>query len=513
MRTTITCLLFLIFQFVNAQVTNGLIQSFRFNNNYTNDAGDVTFSTTSLTADRDGVPNSAINITYSSQSQAVIPGLPYGSSPRTIAFWAKANSFSGLNYDPVFTYGTGTPGNSCGGSFSADRVMFLGHTDNLTLILGNQNVAGAWYHFIMTYDGTAAKIYRNGSLLGQLDKSWNTINNNDIFRLGVGVGGEQWFSGAVDELKIYNRALDSSEAVELYKGEIRLCDNVAGYFGFNASASSHNGSSVFTTTDPVYPVMYTPDRNNMGNGALQTFQAATQPRAASIPGLPVGNSARTIAFWMKTSTAFTSQPTYFTYGNNANNQTFGLYSATNGNLVFQGFGAGNDVVITNSQLALNNWYHIAVVYNSYTVKVYVNGVLRHSFSNAALNTGNSAFRIGSFNGAVDDLLIYSRALSFGEIESLYSNGIVSCGTLAVSESNMTVKGNISLYPVPVKDFLTIKTEEPVEKVEIFSFSGRKIMEERSLRIDMGQLPAGNYIIRITGRKNNVYSKVITRSDK
>lgn len=423
------CLLGLLVWNTNtkAQVINGLIQHFKFDNSYTNEAGNVTFSASSFTTDREGNANSAIAISYSTQSQATIPGLPYGSAPRTISFWAKANQFFGLNYDPVFTYGTGTSNNAFSGCFSADRVLISAHTSHATWILGfgNQNVAGTWYHFTMTYDGTNAKIYRNGVLLGSEPRTWNTINNNDIFKLGLGVAGEQWFSGAIDDLKIFDRAIDATEALQLYQGDIDVCSNLLAYYNFDDpyNLSDHTETIPFTTTDPMYHISATAGRVNY---ALQTYQQATQPRTISLPGLPTGNNPRTIVFWLYTSSQFSVTQTFFSYGAAANAQTFGLYNNASGKLVFYGYGAGNDVT-TSATISRNTWTQIAVVHNSNMVKIYTNGVLRHSFIPAnTLNTASSTFKIGSFDGGVDDLAIYSRALSFAEIEHLYINGALNC---------------------------------------------------------------------------------------
>lgn len=447
MKKLFTLTLLLCFLFGNkseAQVTNGLIQHFKFDNSYANEAGNVSFSSTSFTTDREGVPNSAIVInTTTLQSQATIPGLPYGNAARTVSFWVKASSFSGLNYDPVFTYGTGTASNSFGGSFCADRIAIIGHTNNATTILGfgNLNVVGTWYQVTLSYDGTNAKIYRNGVLINTQAMSWNTINNSNIFKLGIGAGGEKFFNGAIDDLKIFDRAISDSEASLLYNGNIDVCSNLLSYFSFDNNTTDHTGTTNFTTTDGVYPVTRTIGRAGGSDYALQTIQAATQPRTISIPEMPVGNASRTIAFWMKTTTPFSTSQSFFTYGTNGNAQTFGLYNNSSGELIFQGYGAGNDVA-TGATIGQNAWVQIALVFNKYLVKVYTNGVLRHSFTpSTALNTGSSAFKIGSFNGAIDDLSIYDRALTFGEIEALYNNSALTCPVKPIiSNTASTVNG-------------------------------------------------------------------------
>ena len=60
---TFTFLLVVFFTVGNAQVTAGLIQYFKFDNSYTNEANTVSFSPTSFDYDRSGYPNSAIRMT------------------------------------------------------------------------------------------------------------------------------------------------------------------------------------------------------------------------------------------------------------------------------------------------------------------------------------------------------------------------------------------------------------------------------------------------------------------
>ena len=79
--------------------------------------------------------------------------------------------------------------------------------------------------------------------------------------------------------------------------------------------------------------------------------------------------------------------------------------------------------------ALNVWYHVAGVYNASarTLDIYVNGVLNNgtlsgtvpaSQINSAVNV-NIGRRSGGFyfNGMIDDVRIYNRALSQAEIQA------------------------------------------------------------------------------------------------
>jgi hypothetical protein len=92
---------------------------------------------------------------------------------------------------------------------------------------------------------------------------------------------------------------------------------------------------------------------------------------------------------------------------------------------------GTDPLDASAPIKLNQWQHIAVVADGVTLRVYSNGELMPGLD--SIKAGNSfsdtdaPFQIGAgggygknyfFNGAIDDLLIYNRALSEEEIKTL-----------------------------------------------------------------------------------------------
>jgi hypothetical protein len=72
--------------------------------------------------------------------------------------------------------------------------------------------------------------------------------------------------------------------------------------------------------------------------------------------------------------------------------------------------------------------------------------------------------------------------------------------------------SVKLYPNPVDDFLTINSEIPLTKVEIYSILGRKVKEFNagfnSMRID--NLSNGVYIVRILAEKGSTSRKLIKK---
>jgi len=500
MKTRLLFLFFMPFFTGNAQVTDGLIQYFKFDNSYANEAGTVSFSTTSFDYDRSGYPSSAVRMTYALQSQATIPGLPYGNAPRTISFWTKSLADAGLNYGPIFTYGTGTSGNAFGGGVSTDRTMLMGHTDNYTILMGgNPNTVGVWYHFVYTYDGTTAKMYRNGQLLGSMAKSWNTINNSDIFKLGVGVGGEQWFNGLIDDLKIYNRAVTDAEATQIYNEPNTHTVGLIKSFSFDNTPADDTNSVSFTTSNATYPITYTAGRSGAGQ-ALVTTASAT--RTCTIPNLPLGKTDRTISFWYY-HTTFSPITSYASLGYGATTQynTFGFYlNASSVNFS----GSSYDASFVNGTTNPYQWYHAVLVFESDNVKIYINGVIKGTMSRPLVNTTLTSFRINAFAGAIDDLKIYDRALKQADITSLYNNNTLS--TSDFNQNNLKV----ALYPNPVQDILNVQMGDEIKSVAIYNLQGQKVLESNQKQINISNLHSGVYMVRIEDENSGVATKRIIK---
>jgi hypothetical protein len=77
-----------------------------------------------------------------------------------------------------------------------------------------------------------------------------------------------------------------------------------------------------------------------------------------------------------------------------------------------------------SALPLNAWTHLAATYDGSRIRLYVNGVeVGSATASSALVTTSGALRIGGntvwgeyFRGRLDDIRIYNRVLSAGEIQ-------------------------------------------------------------------------------------------------
>ena len=92
--------------------------------------------------------------------------------------------------------------------------------------------------------------------------------------------------------------------------------------------------------------------------------------------------------------------------------------------------AGGMCETASDVVPANRWTHVAIVGNGASFRIYVNGILsQDSFfkttdgTNAMYYVGGDPSFIGeSFTGLIDDVRIYNRAITEGEILYLYSEG-------------------------------------------------------------------------------------------
>jgi len=101
------------------------------------------------------------------------------------------------------------------------------------------------------------------------------------------------------------------------------------------------------------------------------------------------------------------------------------------------------------------------------------------------------------------------------VKALYSIG-ESAGDCAVVDvavgDDERSKNRIRVYPNPVHGFLNIESDQPIDNISIFTYSGQKIYQsikpETRLRKDVSSLSPGIYFIRITTTGNTSILKVV-----
>jgi hypothetical protein len=69
----------------------------------------------------------------------------------------------------------------------------------------------AWAHLTATFDGSALRFYVNGTLVRTVNTTGNIVNGTGPLRIGGNAPWGEYFSGQIDDVRIYNRALNQTE--------------------------------------------------------------------------------------------------------------------------------------------------------------------------------------------------------------------------------------------------------------------------------------------------------------
>ncbi|MCX6013465.1 MAG: LamG domain-containing protein [Chloroflexi bacterium] len=188
--------------------------------------------------------------------------------------------------------------------------------------------------------------------------------------------------------------------------------------------------------------------DDSGNGNNGTIYGATQVngvvgKALSFDGndyVNCGSDASlspanfTAEVWIKAdqATAANRYLTIYTHGANGYSAGYRLLFGESTQAVTFQWGDGTAKNGQISAVADWNWNHVAVTYNSSAIRLYLNGHLKAEDTsvNFGYGAGMKYFRIGMagggvsyFNGLIDDVRIYSEALTQARIQQLYAEGL------------------------------------------------------------------------------------------
>jgi hypothetical protein len=353
--------------------------------------------------------------------------------------------------------------------------MFWG--DGAQLVSPNLVNDGQFHHLVITYDGAAQSLYLDGQLAGNSPFVQTGYAPVYQYQFGTGYTGGweatpgQWFpfTGVLDELSLYDRALSSGEVAALFQsGTAGKCAPAgAGLvlrhrYGFNGPSSSlvitdsvrrAHGALVFGNTQAPY-TNGIPDGSGLsGNGTLELRGdngcVLLPPRLVSVL------SNFTIEAWITWNGPRTSVwQRVFDFGisdvgTNANGigTNYVMFTPARGGTELMGFeettvnpfGTVSDPqsLILNGPgpFAIEEEVYVAITYDPLggSSRLYLNGELAASatgafnlsgrFTDYSCWLGRSQWhRDPYFNGSYNEFRIWEGVLSDAEVASHYAAG-------------------------------------------------------------------------------------------
>jgi hypothetical protein len=147
----------------------------------------------------------------------------------------------GGNYTPAFIITNGIP--------SGEGGIVRDYSNNISL--------DTWCHVAGTYNGSLMSLYLNRELIATSEANFTIGTNDKAFFIGGVEALPYKTNGSIDEVMIYNRALNESEIRQIY----------------NAQKPAESGG--FRTNISQFGITWFFDKNLTTNGALGTYQYGT----------------------------------------------------------------------------------------------------------------------------------------------------------------------------------------------------------------------------------------------
>ncbi len=357
-----------------------------------------------------------------------------GVSSLSVGFWIRTSGTSGEQ--TVISAANSLQDNEM-------KIVFLTNTvlevviDNVAQTMNIESVAtDRWVHFAIAMSSTTTTIYRDGELIGTM-ASHGTGGSLSIQGLVVGQD-QDWLLGGygparrliadLDDLTLYNTAIDEATVAELYGlvGHWKL-DETSGTVAADSTGSGFDGThtgGVTVNANGPYP----------GVGAVAADFDGTDDNV-DLPDMKIDySSGLTVAFWVKPSQA-PGTGEYYVFLDLANGQAVDeIWLGWINNVGFQLYMTDNadgstlKTIEDNTNLEVGKWVHlVATVDSAGNATLYRNGEVTKSgfYTSIPTNVLRTQTFIAmspwddNFPGSMDDVRLYNRPLSATEISELY----------------------------------------------------------------------------------------------
>ncbi|MBN1788408.1 MAG: peptidylprolyl isomerase [Sedimentisphaerales bacterium] len=383
-----------------------------------------------------GIPNSAALAFNGTSDYVSIPketNLLTGTNDFSVAGWMyfNAGTLAGTTFPPhnllvwlndiggsvQFCIGAeGTFMNvwACGGTPSPLYVPYLFSEEQ-------------WYYLVFTRGGNTWKAYVNGSEVGSNTSSCSLGNPISDYYIGGAPELGQYFDGIIDEVVVYNVAISAQRVENMYTKFF-----LTHLWPFDEGTGTMASDQVGLADGTVSGTEWTAGKFDSALSFDGTDDYVVIPQASD---LIVGTDDFTVAGWM-----------YFDAGTLAGttfppHNLLAWLNDTGGSVQFCVGAEGTFMNVwacggTPSPLYVpylfseQQWYHLAFTRQGDTWKAYVNGSeIGTTTSSCSLGNAVGDYYIGGvvplgqyFDGKIDDVRIYNKALSESEISNLYYIG-------------------------------------------------------------------------------------------
>jgi hypothetical protein len=460
--------------------TDGLVGWWPFNGNANDESGngnDGTVNGATLTEDRFGISNSSYSFDGISNfiQTADSPSLSF-IEDFTISAWIKQSTTT-TNYNTILNKRLGgnwsynlSISNILGGSGEEINKLISGRRNNdgaqTEYRFSNTPTSfDAWQHMLVVVKNDTLKFYLDGADAGYINgyngaggyvpfgNSFSIPMINQPVGITIGdcnCGGSEHMNGLIDDVALYNRALNEQEIQNLYTGTTpppcaalpsNLQQGLVDYWPFCGNANDESGNGNDGT---VNGATLTEDRFGNAGSAFEFSEA--EQNSIDVGNNPnfnfESNSNFTISLWTKNNSVLSINSYaigYYMYKGNGGGDNkkwlFGDFASPYSNGNFAYVFHSNDELGNSNWLGdsithepdLIDWNHIVISKEDSIFHLFKNGQLinNETIDNYPnyYNDSNLFFGRGenvTMNAKLDDIGIWTRALTPEEVQELYT---------------------------------------------------------------------------------------------
>jgi len=306
---------------------------------------------------------------------------------------------------------------------------------------------GNWHHVVVNYDNGDFNVYLDGNstaeLTGTSSAFTTTANQNFIIgRLSRVL--VDYFNGAIDQFRIFNRELTTTEVTTLY--------------GETFASASKSVTDIFSDSSGV--ALYRLDGNANDTGPDGGYSIDGSIRSSSNGDYFDTNidqlQTQTISFWAKIPTSTGGNRSLLDTRNSSGESGILLRTTSNNNeLEFSDYAtSSNNSTGTWSSTESDVYKHFLIILESTQARIYENNVLKATVSAASTNIQNggdiyfgdnplSSVIASDANIEYKQIRTYSRALSDTDRTALYNDNFTNLNVISTPESWFNFDNNNS----------------------------------------------------------------------
>jgi len=316
---------------------------------------------------------------------------------------------------------------------------------------GGTVTPGVWQHVVGVWDGTQNILYVNGVAVASNTGATTFVPNSDpTLPLTLGVRSDNGFqaNGSIDEAAYYATALSAAQILAHYQNgtnaspgtpyqTLIASDGAVGYWRLN------EGNPTYATA-PNSGSLGVSGNGSYFNGAINT----AGPSAPAFPGFGASNPAGSfdgVSGYVGTPLSVLNNRSQFTVmgwiKRGAVHSTRGGYFGQNDLLEFGDAGSGVNIeawvdaaggnLVVPYPWADDTWGFITLTADGTTARLYLDGAEAATLPAAVASYGTNGFKFnigggGIFNvsgdyfqGAIDEVAMFDKAITPGRILSLY----------------------------------------------------------------------------------------------